>query len=137
MTDRAAGYLSPQHLMRLHWACVPIVRSLRGAAIGAYLVGSAMTRPDYRDIDVRLVLDDDEFARLFCHRGDGFAWLRLVNVALSQQIEQASGLSPIDFQIQPLSHCQTYEGPRNPVGCGERAGGVDVPMALSNEEQTP
>lgn len=29
-----------------------------------YLVGSALTRPDYRDVDVRLMLWDDAYVRL-------------------------------------------------------------------------
>ena len=30
-----------------------------------YLVGSATKRPDFRDVDVRMILDDEEFHALF------------------------------------------------------------------------
>ena len=30
-----------------------------------YLVGSCLERPDYRDVDIRVILDDDRYAQLF------------------------------------------------------------------------
>jgi len=126
---RGSG-LSPSDLMRLNWACQPI-REAFGST--PYLVGSALRTSDYRDIDVRLILDDDDFMKMFGGRGDDMRRLRLVNTALSLQIQQSSGLSkPIDFQIQPMSYANsipnTAEEPnsRNPLGV-PRHGGVDAP----------
>lgn len=128
---RAASYLSPPHLMRLSWACVPVKEAFGRTP---YLVGSALLRPDYRDIDIRLILDDDDFCRMFAAWGDGLARLRLVNSSLSLMIETSAKLgTPIDFQIQPQSHANTYDGMRNPLGM-RRAGGVDVPMSFAEPE---
>ena len=127
--SRGSG-LSPSDLLRLSWACAPIRQAFRATP---YLVGSAMLRADYRDIDVRLILDDDDFRAMFGERGDEMARLRLVNTALSAMIQQSSGLAkPIDFQIQPMSYANEYPNtaedphPRNPLGV-PRAGGFDAP----------
>jgi hypothetical protein len=121
-----SGGLSPADKNRLGWACKPI-RDAFGAY--PYLVGSALDDSDYRDIDIRLILDDDDFCRMFAGRGDGMARLRLVNTALSALIQQASGLSkPIDFQIQPQSYAnEEHSKPRNPLGMSSNRGGFDAP----------
>lgn len=118
---RTASYLSPPDLHRLDWACVPIRR-----AFGAppYLVGSALTRPDFRDIDLRLILDDEVVERMFGLEGHFFQGNTdrarlLLNIALSDLIARAAGLPwPIDFQIQSMSEANTPEndGMRNPMG---------------------
>lgn len=84
-----------------------------------YLVGSATTTKDWRDVDVRLMLDDDQFYRLFpgitrpwwAHPG----W-SLLCTALSEHAKAVTGL-PVDFQIQSVSHANaTYpEGIRHPL----------------------
>lgn len=62
MTGRRSSYLSPPDLHRLDWACRPVA-----VAFGTppYLVGSALSTPDYRDIDLRLILDDAVMERMF------------------------------------------------------------------------
>lgn len=112
MADRST-YLSPPDLHRLDWACRPITR---GFGRPPYLVGSALTRPDFRDLDLRLILDDAEHDRMFAGRPE----LRLLlEVALSDLISSAAGQrAPIDFQIQSMSEANVPEhsGPRNPMG---------------------
>lgn len=105
-----ATYLSPPDFHRLDWACRPI-----GIAFDTppYLVGSVLTRPDYRDIDLRLILDDTTFERL------GNDQVRqLLNIALSDLIANAAGQSrPIDFQIQSMTEANVPEhGRRHPMG---------------------
>lgn len=71
-----------------------------------YLVGSALTSKQWRDVDVRLILDADAFSALFPD-WDKYQWeanskwvaLCMAFSALGQKI---TGL-PIDFQIQPRS----------------------------------
>jgi hypothetical protein len=120
---RSASYLSPPDLHRLDWACRPI-----RAAFGSppYLVGSVLTRPDFRDIDIRLILPDDTMVRLFGVDGvygtpehpTPHPLQLLLHIALSDLIARAAGLPwPIDFQIQSMTEANVPEhGPRNPLG---------------------
>lgn len=122
---RVASYLSPPDLHRLDWACSPIRRAFGSPP---YLVGSALTRPDFRDIDLRLILDDEVMAHMFDHiEGDELPHLvplaqpvrLLLNIALSDMIARAAGLPwPIDFQIQAMSEANVPENDsvRNPMG---------------------
>lgn len=120
---RRASYLSPPDLHRLNWACRPITEAFGECP---YLVGSALTRPDFRDIDIRLILDDEVVERMFCQEsfgvhqgGDPGAVRLLLNIALSDLIGRAAGLPwPIDFQIQSMTEANVPEhnGVRNPMG---------------------
>lgn len=110
-------YLTPAELLRLDAACQPVVDSFRDVKgwIGLYLVGSVMTRADYRDVDVRMVLRDKAFRRLM---GDPLVH-RLWNVALSQMVDSAANLrGPVDFQVQSLTESSGTEDrtPANPLG---------------------
>ncbi|MFD8496324.1 hypothetical protein [Amycolatopsis sp. NPDC059657] len=104
-------YLSPPDLRRLDWACRPIT-----AAFGRppYLVGSALTRPDYRDIDVRLILDDEVFDQLVLNDEVHL----LLNIALGDFVAKSANLpAPVDFQIQSRTEANVPEhGGRNPLG---------------------
>ncbi len=118
-----ASFLSPPDFHRLNWACRPITEAFGECP---YLVGSALTRPDFRDIDIRLILDDDTVERMFgassfgIHEsGNGQAVRLLLNIALSDLIAKAAGLPwPIDFQIQSMSEANVpeHKGVRNPMG---------------------
>jgi GNAT superfamily N-acetyltransferase len=67
-----------------------------------YLVGSALCRTDYRDVDIRLILSDEQYeAWALGHPHDphrNARWVSLV-LAYSALGTQMIGL-PIDFQIQ-------------------------------------
>jgi hypothetical protein len=109
---KRAAFLSPPDLHRLDWACRPIFRAF---GTPPYLVGSAMSRPDYRDVDLRLILDDERFERMFAGEQE---LVLLLNVALSDLIERSAGQrAPIDFQIQSMTEANVPEhGVRNPMG---------------------
>jgi hypothetical protein len=120
---RSASYLLPPDLHRLDWACRPI-RDAFGTP--PYLVGSALTRPDFRDIDLRLILPDETVAAMFGHEDFGRrdpndppekARL-LINIALSDLIARAANPpAPIDFQIQSMTEANVPGyGMRNPMG---------------------
>ena len=86
---------------------------------GCYVVGSALERPDWRDVDVRLILGDNRFAEIFPDAGSQWEhdarWL-LLTTTISQWLTSATGL-PVDFQFQPMSHANArHKGPRNPIG---------------------
>lgn len=115
-----ATYLSPPDFRRLNWACRPIAEAF-GEPV--YLVGSVLTSPTYRDIDLRLILDDRAVQHMFeasgthqqCDPGE----VRLLfNIALSDLIARAANApAPIDFQIQSMTEANVPEhGARNPLG---------------------
>ncbi len=122
---RVSSYLSPPDLHRLDWTCVPIHRAFDKPP---YLVGSALTRPSFRDIDLRMILSDEDVMSMFgAKRLEPYGtntdpepnrlWL-LINIALSDLIAKTAGLSwPIDFQIQSRAEANKYTNePRNPMG---------------------
>lgn len=118
---RSVSYLSVPDFHRLNWACRPITEAFGNPP---YLVGSALTRPDFRDIDLRLILDDEVVERMFNPNGEYFssgdpkAVRLLLNIALSDLIARAANPpAPIDFQIQSMSEANVPEhGRRNPMG---------------------
>lgn len=91
-----------------------------------YLVGSAGISNNggtYRDVDVRLMLNDDEFA-VVCPTRE--RW-ELLSVTISAYLSDRAGL-PVDFQVQRLAEANArFPGKRNPLGVGRVfAGGGDA-----------
>lgn len=90
-----------------------------------YLVGSATTSKQWRDIDVRLILPDEEFVRIFGpfdrpvsdHRLNQ-RWALLCG-ALSLYAQRMTGL-PVDFQIQPRTKANEDNGIRIGLGLNVR-----------------
>ena len=79
-----------------------------------YLVGSCLERRDYRDVDVRAILEDADFDRRFPKLAGGAGphqfdpeW-SLVCASISLWLEQRTGL-PIDFQIQRQTQANASE----------------------------
>ena len=108
MSDRANYMPSPPALFKLRLFGDAVYR-LTGAR--AWLVGSVLHRRDHRDIDVRIMLDDETFERVF--GGDGL-WvtngsLTLANMALSALAHEMTGLE-IDCQIQRTSDANAVYG---------------------------
>lgn len=107
--DGRSNYLpSPQAMFKLRLFGETVLR-LTGEQ--PYLVGSVLVSPAYRDVDVRVMLEDDVFERTF--GGDGL-WvsnggLTLANMALSALAQQMTGL-PVDCQVQRLSDANTLYG---------------------------
>jgi hypothetical protein len=89
-----------------------------------YLVGSVHDRPDFRDVDVRLILDDDEFDALFAGRPR--LWSYLCST-IANALANDTGL-PIDFQIQRMTEANTkHQGQRSALGLSSLyAGGGDA-----------
>lgn len=79
---------------------------------GTYLVGSVMERPNYRDVDVRLILSDDNYDRLTDE------WC-LIGFVFSRYLADVTRLP--DFQVQRQTDANAaYPGrPRNPLGVRE------------------
>lgn len=113
-----AVYIGAPACFALEQACQHVNAALGG--YGCYVVGSALERQDWRDVDVRYILSDEEFDRLFpdaagrCWEHDP-RWL-LLTVSISAWLSKQTGL-PIDFQIQPQTHAnERHKGPRNAIG---------------------
>jgi hypothetical protein len=85
-----------------------------------YLVGSSVTNRNWRDIDIRVMLDDDQYDRLFPNapRNPRLHPLwSLMCATVSDWLTLASGV-PVDFQIQRQSVAnEMFSGkPRVPLG---------------------
>lgn len=77
---------------------------------GPYLVGSALRTKDWRDVDVRIMLDDDRYDMLVAILNP-----RLLNLALSLWGQKVTGL-PIDCQVQRVTDANAeFDGPRDPL----------------------
>jgi hypothetical protein len=124
------NYVGAPKIFALELACSHLWRGFATPAKygGCYIVGSALQRADWRDVDVVCILDDASFATLFPDAGDakdGCArfehdqrWL-VMTVALSDWLSKQSGL-PIDFKFQPMTMANLmHDGPRNPVGLSD------------------
>jgi hypothetical protein len=110
----------PQHAILNAWGS--LVMDALGEDARPYLVGSATTTNQWRDVDVRVMLDLDEWSRLlpgvpptsaagFCHP----RWSALC-MAFSAWGRAYTGL-PIDFQIQFRDDANTrFQGRRDPLG---------------------
>ena len=80
---------------------------------GVYLVGSVYERRDFRDVDVRMILDDPVFDRIFgC---DEHLW-SLFSYAWTCQLRAQTGLL-IDFQVQRRTEAnEQHKGRRSSLG---------------------
>lgn len=81
-------------------------------AFGAYIVGSAMQHKDWRDVDIRHIIDDKDFKRLEKAIDIGY-----FNHVISLWGQQVTGL-PIDYQVQAISSEENKNGKgyRHPIG---------------------
>lgn len=73
-----------------------------------YHVGSSLRKGSYRDVDVRVILDDKDFAKL-----EDMLDTEYLRLCISLWGQKVTGL-PIDFDVQPRTHAnQAYPEPRN------------------------
>ena len=113
-----ANWLPASGYFNLNAACA-IINSAFEGGFGCYLVGSSMERRDFRDVDVRYIMGDAEFDRMFPCGGDRAhsALWSLMCLSISLYLSQQSGL-PVDFQIQRQTNANAdNEGrPRSALG---------------------
>ena len=114
--------LTTVELYELDVACGPLVEAFGHYP---YLVGTAGVgdADAYRDVDVRLMLDDAEFAAVCPTQA---RW-ELLCLTVSTYLRERTGL-PVDFQVQRVREGNERYGdkPRNPLGMGRTfAGGGD------------
>ena len=111
MSDVPWCYLDAPDLNRLDLAAV-LIEEVIGTP---YLVGSALTKPDHRDVDVRVIMiDQARFDGLF-PRGMHDPLRHVLEVYFTDHLVRHTGLR-IDFQIQDMETANRYEGVRHPLG---------------------
>lgn len=102
-----ANFVPAPHYYNLNQACTIVNRAFQDyAGFGCYLVGSSLKTRDFRDVDVRLIMDDAEYDKLF-RSGHLDALWSLMCTTISAWLSQQSGL-PIDFQIQKQSYANEH-----------------------------
>jgi hypothetical protein len=120
------NHVGAPKVFALELACQHINEAFDSEGFGCYLVGSCLQRPDWRDIDIRFIMPDEEFAKLFPIPGSWLPhqvwiwehdpkWL-LLTVSISEHLSKLTGL-PVDFQFQPQTYAnERYKGMRQAIG---------------------
>lgn len=109
-------YLTPMELFRLDRATAMVERAYHWDSVGIFLVGSALARRDFRDVDVRMMLHDASFDAMFDDASGEDRW-SLLCVAFSTLLREESGL-PVDFQIQRMSDANALHAGHRRHGLG-------------------
>ncbi len=111
-----AHYLPADSLFGLHGTANEVMRAYPDS-YGVYLVGSCLERKDYRDVDVRCILADDDFEREFPKNEDGLRpRFMLACLSISAWFRQITGMT-VDFQFQKQTVAnEKHRGPRNALG---------------------
>lgn len=108
-TMRATQLSVPEFRLLNDWA-EHVVDLFRGEV--PYLVGSVLERSDYRDIDVRLILDDADYLEM-TSRID----IQRFGAVLSMWGWRVTGGLNIDFQVQQMTEAnESYHGRRHALG---------------------
>jgi hypothetical protein len=116
-----ANWIPAPHYFELNAACVLVSEAFDPYGFGLYLVGSSLERRDFRDVDVRCIMADEHFDRLFpdaasCPHMNALWSLLCASVSL--YLSKHSGL-PVDFQIQRQTEANAEHpgaAKRHPIG---------------------
>lgn len=95
-----------------------IVDNAFDGSLGIFHVGSSLYGSNWRDVDIRLILKDEEFDRYFGAAGQRRDELwSLMCMTITKWMSDATSL-PIDFQIQRMTEANKEYGekPRNAFG---------------------
>lgn len=122
-------------MYNLNMCCVAINEALGDGGYGCFHVGSSLERRDYRDVDVRYIMQDEAWDKLFGtnlpERPDMNALWSLMCTGISCWLQQQTGL-PVDFQIQRASNANAeHQGVRHPLGMFIRPVPRDYAESLS------
>lgn len=103
------SWLDVPTFFRLDAACRAVFEAF---GTPPYLVGSCLERPDFRDVDISLMLSDEQYAAMFPNK---YAQLFL-NAAVSDWLKAQTDL-PVDFKFQDCTRANAeHKGRRNPLG---------------------
>lgn len=113
---KRANFLPSPHFLQLNQACLFVSQAFDSHP---YLVGSCLVKRDYRDVDIRLILEDEKYDKMFGPKAEcGYlnAYWSLLCTSISMYLSTASGL-PIDFQIQRQTQAnEKHSGQRHALG---------------------
>ncbi len=112
-----ANYVGAPAIFTLDEQCSIINECFEG--FGCYLVGSSLVTPNWRDVDIRFMMPDDEFEKLFpeisMHWEFDPRWI-LLTTSISERLSRITGL-PVDFQFQPQTQAnKIHKGARHAIG---------------------
>jgi hypothetical protein len=113
MVKERCSYLSVTQNFNLEIACRSVEEAFRDLGYGLFQVGSSLERANWRDVDLRCMLTDEDYDQFIGDRRR----LYLLNTAISEWLTARTGL-PIDFQFQRATEANKEFGgrPRNAVG---------------------
>lgn len=101
----------PHFLTTVQWfnlnTCIQPICKVFGYQV--FLVGSVLTRRDWRDVDIRVILP--EYGDLFGHDHHR----KVLGMMMSEWLANRTGL-PIDLQLQTMEEAAKYDGKRNALG---------------------
>ena len=114
-----ALYIGAPACFTLELACQHLARAF---GENCYIVGSVTERADWRDVDVVMILEDEDFQCEFPDTNAGGSswefdpkWL-IMTVAISDWLSAQTGL-PVDFKFQPRTKANAaHKGRRYAVG---------------------
>ena len=118
-------HLSVEEIWRLAHAVRPVEDAFGGRSV--YLVGSVLKSSDWRDVDLRIILPDHDFDRIFAPDGKLTDQFRMLfQTAVSAMLRETTKI-PIDFQVQRKSNLTEEEslGKRSPAGSARPYVGPD------------
>ncbi len=110
-----AHYLTVNQYFDLDHACKILSQTFH---YNVYLVGSVLTKPNFRDVDLRCMLEDEDYDKLFMspYKDLNCDHMRQVmNISISAWLKSVTGL-PIDFQFQKTSEANK-EYPKQKRSC--------------------
>src|SRR5690349_14218100 len=99
-----ANYVGSPAYLHLNNACILLNDAFNPiGSYGCFHVGSSLAKRDFRDVDIRIIMRDEDYDRLFPNDGEETqyrsAFWSLLRLTISDWLSKASGL-PVDFQIQ-------------------------------------
>ena len=99
MTEKhRVSYLTVSQTYDLNVACRPLL----DWGYGTFHVGSSLYRIDFRDVDLRCILPNEEYDSMFGSDRGPTSKLAFLNTAISEWVQARTGL-PIDFQFQRMT----------------------------------
>lgn len=132
---KRANYVPAPAMFNLNAAC-RLINDALGNKFGCYLVGSSLHKREYRDVDVRYIMDDADFDRMFPGATPGpylmHPYWALLCTSVSTWLRQQTGL-PVDFQIQRQT--QANEEYSRKTGHGRHPLGLFLQLSCNPADQ--
>jgi len=118
---KKASYVGVPAIFELTLACHLLIRGF-GVVTRFTTWAAPLSAPDWRDVDLVMIMPDEAFAVEFPNAPQHSAawehdpkWL-VLTCALSKWLSDKAGV-PVDFKFQPRTFAnERHKGPRNPIG---------------------